>query len=352
MSDFPTVQRQHRFDESFERRAHELYNDLCQTCFEPALQTLRMALNDLLKVKFDPTEKLRLRVEEGRIKNLNRLLVKASSKEYSRKIKKPEDIFRHITDLVGTRITCNVTKDAKRVVAVLMDCGKTTKKHKSSIKLCKRISCRNYMDSPQESGYRAYHVFVEIVVPSGGELRPVICEVQIRTLLQDAWGELTHEDIYKPGMHVPQIVASLSKRLATALAVMDEIAQDIRDELDRAVDVEKPHAEPPANRAGDVLTVIGSPIEPLGVKPQLATLAKHSVGEVTMGEVVYCGWDYALIQLPSGKTGLLHWTKVGEVAAKYVDVRDYVSVGKTVKVKVLRIANEEKRIELELIRDA
>ena len=61
----------------------------------------------------------------------------------------------------------------------------------------------------------------------------MICELQIRTLLQDSWGELTHEDTYKPGSQLPPLVETLSKRMASLMATLDEIAQDLRDEMDR-----------------------------------------------------------------------------------------------------------------------
>ncbi len=57
-------------------------------------------------------------------------------------------------------------------------------------------------------------------------------ELQLRTLLQDSWGELTHEDTYKPGVEVSELVATLSGRMADIFAVMDRLAQDLRNELD------------------------------------------------------------------------------------------------------------------------
>jgi hypothetical protein len=91
----------------------------------------------------------------------------------------------------------------------------------------------DYIEVPKPSGYRAVHLLVEVDVPQGSHFVAVVCEIQIRTLLQHSWGELTHEDTFKPGVQVPRLVTSLSKRLATALAVLDEIAQDLRDELEK-----------------------------------------------------------------------------------------------------------------------
>jgi hypothetical protein len=69
-------------------------------------------------------------------------------------------------------------------------------------------------------------------VPQATKRHPVVCELQIRTLLQDSWGELTHEDTYKPGADVPSLVTNLSKRMADLMAVLDDIAEDLRSQLD------------------------------------------------------------------------------------------------------------------------
>ena len=61
----------------------------------------------------------------------------------------------------------------------------------------------------------------------------VTCELQVRTLLQDSWGELTHEDSYSKAGELPPLVEILSKRMADLLATLDDIAEDLRSELDR-----------------------------------------------------------------------------------------------------------------------
>ena len=88
---------------------------------------------------------------------------------------------------------------------------------------------RNYVTEPKESGYRGWHVNLGIVVNSV----PVSCELQVRTLLQDSWGELTHIDTYSKDGALPPLVDVLSTRMADLLAILDDIAEDLRTELDR-----------------------------------------------------------------------------------------------------------------------
>ncbi|RJT97363.1 hypothetical protein D6T65_13470 [Arthrobacter frigidicola] len=93
-------------------------------------------------------------------------------------------------------------------------------------------SHRDYFASPKPSGYRAYHVNLVVPVPHMKGNRRVRVEVQARTLLQDGWGELTHEDTYKPGSTVPEWIVGMSLRMAELLAAVDNIAQDLRTGLD------------------------------------------------------------------------------------------------------------------------
>ena len=55
----------------------------------------------------------------------------------------------------------------------------------------------------------------------------------MRTLLQDSWGELTHEDTYSKASESPPLVVVLSTRMADLLSTLDDIAEDLRNELDR-----------------------------------------------------------------------------------------------------------------------
>ncbi len=199
--------------------------------YEMALDRVTDALRSITRDRnsFTVAKQRRIRVEPGRVKEANRLLAKAQNPKYDSRIVSPEDIFDVITDIAGTRVTCNTTEDVRAVERAIL--GSRTLLHPRSVSPEK--AREDYISSPKQSGYRAVHLLVEVSVPQGGEFCEVSCEIQIRTLLQHAWGELTHEDTFKPEVKVPALVSALSKRLATALAVLDEIAQDLRDELNK-----------------------------------------------------------------------------------------------------------------------
>lgn len=86
---------------------------------------------------------------------------------------------------------------------------------------------KDYIVNPQPAGYRAIHLFTKItydriatvdrktvIVPED-----IICEVQLRTKLQDSWADITHEFFYKAkdvGINHPEyesLLADISDRL-------------------------------------------------------------------------------------------------------------------------------------------
>jgi putative GTP pyrophosphokinase len=68
---------------------------------------------------------------------------------------------------------------------------------------------KDFIKQPQQSGYRAIHVFTEVQYDSVQRekgiaiVKPasILCEIQVRTKLQDAWGDITHEFYYKARTH-------------------------------------------------------------------------------------------------------------------------------------------------------
>ncbi len=465
------------FTKDFVEEFDRLYEECLHERFQPALANLTRALTALLDDKFPTSQRSRLHVDTGRIKSPNRLLLKAQTSRYRSLIQAPRDIFAVIRDIVGTRVTCNTVADVYAVIGIIKACATHDSPARTLFKLHEDWE-DDYIRTPKESGYRAVNLIVGVPVPTGALMEPVICEIQIRTLLQYAWGELTHEDTYKPGVKVPDLVRALSKRLATALAVLDEIAQDLRNELDKlerpeprsetapeaiAPTAKEEHAEEPSvpepspvdqKVPGEPAPAL-PPLEP--VEPQQArqlsaedvrgafqsafghdtTIAEsdleeiikelqavgfsqreevaaalsachdpirelesqyekivltdvgklraaiefhkspetgtawvkdvldkgaervatkrrfetaYPVGRAALGTVVHVDWNYALVQLPEGDTGILHVTNMKAYPGEYVSVGNLVHAGDAVRIRILKNDPDAKRIELELIR--
>lgn len=89
--------------------------------------------------------------------------------------------------------------------------------------------------SPDSFDYQSVHYIVTcrkeftfngVTIPAG-----VCCEVQIRTMLQHAYAELTHDNIYKPSQLVPYVAKRLVARSMALMETTDMIFCQTLDEL-------------------------------------------------------------------------------------------------------------------------
>ncbi|MGA9277843.1 GTP pyrophosphokinase [Ilumatobacter sp.] len=203
------------------------YDTYRTDALEPALDRAMTALERELDDALPERDLTRIRNISGRVKSKRRTWRKVTQPGYRLQIPTVEDIPRVVDDLVGIRLTCTNLRDLEMVQVVL----ESLPLHASPRRPLglDPASERDYVDAPKESGYRGWHVNLE--VQHDGV--PVICELQVRTLLQDSWGELTHEDTYSKSGELPPLVEVLSARMADLLATLDDIAEDLRNELDR-----------------------------------------------------------------------------------------------------------------------
>jgi Uncharacterized protein conserved in bacteria len=126
-----------------------------------------------------------------------------------------------IKDLLGLRIIVPFQEEVETAVSLLREHYGASDIERKSEKL-----------SFREFAYDSVHVELPLremlVLPPG--CRPVV-EVQVRTILQDAWAEVEHELIYKNHFRFPNN-DSIRKKLAAvnaSLSLADMIFQEIRD---------------------------------------------------------------------------------------------------------------------------
>ncbi|MBF8264525.1 MAG: ywaC [Dehalococcoidia bacterium] len=186
-----------------------------------AIRQVEQALGDIVK-DFTAERLFRATKPQSRLKDLDS--IKRKAYEDSLPIDK---IFDLMKDIVGVRIVVNNLSDAYKVVEKIKD---------SSALQYEKDSIDDKIAKPDGSGYRAIHLIVYVDVEYKGCQFKVPCEVQVRTLIQDSWAVLAHDDIYKGADDIPPIIRKLSLRLADQLAVLDQMAQDIRDELAKEAD--------------------------------------------------------------------------------------------------------------------
>ncbi len=127
-----------------------------------------------------------------------------------------------IKDLLGLRITVPFQEDVELVVDTLERAFTVLEVERKAEQL-----------SAREFAYDSVHLI--LVEPNRSTVFPPGClaasfEVQVRTILQDAWAEIEHELIYKGDFEVPD--PSVKKKLAAlnaSLTLSDMIFQEVRD---------------------------------------------------------------------------------------------------------------------------
>ena len=127
-----------------------------------------------------------------------------------------------ITDILGLRIVCPFLEDLEVVENLI--------KGNFNVVELERKGSRHLVG---EFGYDSVHFLIKIDPIYRKRDLPhtaSVCEVQLRTTLQDAWAEVEHELIYKSDITLPN--ESIRRKLASlnaTLTLSDLIFQEIRD---------------------------------------------------------------------------------------------------------------------------
>ncbi|GAB3585007.1 hypothetical protein GCM10027406_32460 [Leifsonia lichenia] len=246
----------------------------------------------------------RLIVRPGRVKQMERALEKVGRKYDGGTGLSADEIPALITDLVGIKVLCKTLRDSTLLVNELTKrCGRPD----SGIRIYENVT--DYVASPKDSGYRARHLLLALDVP-GEQSCEVIVELQVKTLLQDSWGELTHEDLYKPSGPLPHSRhhQELASTMAGLLYEVDKLADILARNLDEQVD-------PPL----EVTQKSSSPTRSL---------------EAT---VTHVGPRFALALDTDGRRGLIPAVIIRDLVAPggRIDVDDYLNEGDKITVQAV-----------------
>jgi ppGpp synthetase/RelA/SpoT-type nucleotidyltranferase len=157
----------------------------------------------------------------ARAKTLTSYLEKIQRKEYV-------DPLQEITDLAGARIVCLYPKDRAAIEEII----------NKEFNVIERID-KSSEKKVDQFGYLAVHFVVTLGRAASGarydDLKHLRCEIQVRTVLQDAWAIIQHHLIYKHENDVPKEVQRKLNSLAGLLEAADDLFESARDERDRYV---------------------------------------------------------------------------------------------------------------------
>jgi ppGpp synthetase/RelA/SpoT-type nucleotidyltranferase len=201
-----------------------------------------------------------------------------------------------VNDFFGLRIVCPFLEDIETVSRLIAA-------HYEVLETERKANQHSF----REFGYDSLHLAIRLETQHAGRLIPGIrkvCEIQLRTILQDAWAEVEHELVYKSDISLPN--QSVRRKLASlnaTLTLSDLIFQEIRDyqkEIRRhgskrraiveresqdqsLIAISHPTTQNPPATMGSLPSTMGNDLE----KTMLRALEAHSNHELENAIVLY-----------------------------------------------------------------
>ena len=158
----------------------------------------------------------------SRAKTLNSFLEKLNRKNYS-------DPFNQLDDLAGVRVVCLYKNDIPNVIEIIRD----------EFDIIEEIDKREELDT-NKFGYIGNHFIVRLSQKYSGarydDLRNLRCEIQVRTVVQDAWSIIQHHMVYKKESQVPSNLIRKLNGLAGLFETVDDQFEYIRIQRDIYLD--------------------------------------------------------------------------------------------------------------------
>ncbi|HKL86445.1 MAG TPA: (p)ppGpp synthetase [Treponemataceae bacterium] len=194
-----------------------------QKDFQLLLERIESRLRTGISVSSVPTFKSRVKCFNSYYRKLLRNLPKDISSRKDLPI---------VSDIIGIRIICAFLEDLARVEEYLHKCF-------TVYEVERKGADRTF----REFGYESTHIILAIPeeLTEGLSLpKDLLFEIQVRTILQDAWAEVEHELVYKSefspfDLPLKRKLASINASLSLADIIFQEI-RDYQNKLNRELD--------------------------------------------------------------------------------------------------------------------
>ena len=133
-----------------------------------------------------------------------------------------ESMEENLSDIAGIRVLCAYIDDIYEIARML-----------ARQKDVNVLMVKDYIKNPKDNGYRSYHMIVEIPVYFSDMVRPVRCEIQIRTIAMDFWATLDHDMQYKKQVEDAEEIMRELKECADIIHNTDEKMMRLRERIHR-----------------------------------------------------------------------------------------------------------------------
>lgn len=154
----------------------------------------------------------------SRTKSLESFLEKVNRKTY-------DDAFAEITDFAGVRVVCLYRSDLQRVGQLI----------ESDFEILEKVD-KTQEHGTDRFGYGAVHFVARLGMRTAGarydDLKRLPVEIQVRTVLQDAWAIIDHHLVYKRESEIPSPLQRKLNSLAGLFETADDQFDQVRTERD------------------------------------------------------------------------------------------------------------------------
>lgn len=160
---------------------------------------------------------------DPKIKELARILGKISEARQNGKDLK----LKEVGDIIGLKVLCPYRSDVDVVIAWM-----------KSNDIIEVLTPEDVAKKESETGYRGYNflvTFPEETLQIYPHFRGLKCEVQIKTMLQEAWDAWTHDVVYDPETKIrpEEAYKYLFKLLADELKILDEKSETLKRQIQK-----------------------------------------------------------------------------------------------------------------------
>ncbi|MEK7856269.1 MAG: RelA/SpoT domain-containing protein, partial [Acidobacteriota bacterium] len=194
------------------------------------LQLQKIIFDDLESFARSSGKKfIRTVIPRADVKELGSILKKIVRKRT--KEGKPDYAFDHMEDCIGIKVVTPYISEIIHVVRYLF--------MNPSFKITPTVDLNNFDPTAnpalvfRDTGYRGHHFTVRLqgqLLQRNPEARGV-CEVQIKTILEEGWDAKTHDVSFKPRGRVAQELERHMKLVSDALNVIDQQSEVIKDQI-------------------------------------------------------------------------------------------------------------------------
>lgn len=229
---------------------HRVFKDWYSENF-PKLRTAEKSFRNLVQLLLSQDQSFTKPKVISRVKDRDEC-VKKFQRKYQEDLEKSQTeytISEHISDVIGLRVICLYESDVEEIVRVL-------KEHFYVIDLTDKTAQHNENET---FGYKGIHLDLKINgqrknLPEYQNILQFSFEIQIRTIVQDAWSEIDHKLKYKKSL--PKDVARRIFVLASLFELADREFDQIRMKTDNLIDNIKID-DPDSNYLNDFVSGFG-----------------------------------------------------------------------------------------------